>query len=249
MLLWFNHDITFITSANNALAHICYITNYARKKDTSQYQRIMGTAFVKSVYDESQSSSDIIGFDINVGLPNKFSLRAFNRLVYNREISGPLIANLLLRLPKYYTMPRDVRSINIGLLYNRFSKIALGRYNHVRDKDNYVVLQQQTNTLPSLLDYYFVRETRLRNFCLFDYIWVIIVILCKKKQVNDIDFADDYRNGTFFVHHHITKGKSAIVKLVGYLYDNMDSDDDVSIDNSNFWNDNITMLLLTLFVP
>ncbi len=146
-------------------------------------------------------------------------------------------------------MPCDVRSIDIELLRSRFSEIALGRYNHARDGDNFVVLRQQTDTPLSLLDHYSTKGTRLRNFCLYDYVQVIIVIPRKRKQVNDFDFADDHRNGTSFVQRHITKGKPAIVKLLGRLYDNMDSNDDVSIINSNSRNDNIAMVLLTLFVP
>ncbi len=83
MLLRSNHDITFIASANNALALIYYITNYATKGDVSQYQRIMGAAFVKNAYDESQPPSNTTSPDTNVGLPDKFALRAFNRLAYN----------------------------------------------------------------------------------------------------------------------------------------------------------------------
>ncbi len=140
LLLRSNHNITFIASANNTLALIYYITNYTTKGDISQYQRIMGAAFVKNTYDESQSPSNTTTLDTNIGLPEKFALRAFNRLAYDREISGPLVASLLLGLLEYYTMPCDVRSINIGLLRSRFSEIALGRYNHARDGDNFVVL-------------------------------------------------------------------------------------------------------------
>ncbi len=140
MLLWSNYDITFIASANNVLALIYYIINYATKGDASQYQRIMDTTFVKNTYDESQPPSNTTSSNTNIGLPDKFALRAFNRLAYDREISGPLVASSLLGLPKHYIMPCDVRSINIGLLYSRFSEITLSRYNHARDRDNFVVL-------------------------------------------------------------------------------------------------------------
>ncbi len=140
LLLWSNHNIIFISSANNAFTLIYYITNYAIKRDDSQYQTIMNAVFVKSAYDKSQPPSNTTSPDINVGIPNKFALRAFNRLAYDQEISGPLIASLLLRLPEYYTMPCDVKSINIGLLRSRFSEIALGCYNYNRDGDNFVML-------------------------------------------------------------------------------------------------------------
>ncbi len=239
----------FIVCVNNALALIYYITNYATKWDVSQYRRIMSAAFVKSAYDESQIPSNTTSPDTNIGLPDKFAVRAFNRLAYDREISGPLVASSLLGLPKHYIMPCDVRSINIGLLRNCFSEIALGHYNHARDGDNFVVLRQQTDTPLSLLDHYFARGTCLQNFCLYDYVWVIIVIPHKRKQVNDFNFADNHRNGTSFMQRHITKGKPAIVKLLGCLYDNMDSNNDVSIDDSNSRNDDSAIVLLALFVP
>ncbi len=78
---------------------------------------------------------------------------------------------------------------------------------------------------------------------------MIIVIPHKRKQVNDFYFTNDHKNGTSFVQRHITKSKPAIVKLLGRLYDNMDSNDDVSINNSNSRNDDIGMVLLALFIP
>ncbi len=140
MLLWSNHNIILIVSASNTLALIYYITNYATKRDASQYKRIMGTTFMKSAYDELQPPSNTTNPDINIGLSDKFALRAFNRLAYDQEINKPLVTNLLLGLPEHYTMPYDIRSINIGLLHSRYSEIALGCYNHARDRDNFVVL-------------------------------------------------------------------------------------------------------------
>ncbi len=78
---------------------------------------------------------------------------------------------------------------------------------------------------------------------------MIIIILHKRKQVNDFNFADDHRNGTSFVQRHITKSKLAIIKLLVRLYDNMDSNDDVSIDDNNSRNEDIAIVLLALFVP
>lgn len=72
----------FIASTNNALALIYYIINYAKKWNASQYQRIMGAAFVKSAYNKSQLPSDTTSPDNNVGLSNKFALKVFNKLAY-----------------------------------------------------------------------------------------------------------------------------------------------------------------------
>ena len=43
----------------------------------------MGAAFVKSAYDQSQTTNDTTTTDTIVGVPDKFALRAFNRLAYD----------------------------------------------------------------------------------------------------------------------------------------------------------------------
>ncbi len=52
-LIRLNHDINFIPSNVKALALVCYITNYATKGDCSQYQRVMGAAFVQNAHDKA----------------------------------------------------------------------------------------------------------------------------------------------------------------------------------------------------
>ena len=209
----------------------------------------MSAAFVKTAYDQSQTTNNTTTINTIVRVPDQFALRAFNRLAYDREISRPLVASSLLGLPEHYIMPYDVKSINIGLLCSRFHEFAVDGYNQTRDRDNLVVLWQETNTPSSLLDHYSARRACLQNFCLYDYVWVINRILCKKCQPNDIKFADYHRNAKLFVQHHITKNKPSLVKLLGRLYDNMDDEDDLSIDNSNSKNDNIALVLLGLFIP
>lgn len=100
----------------------------------------MGAVFVKSTYNDLKPPSNTTSLDTNVDLPDTFALKAFNRLAYDQEISGSLIASLLLELLKYYTIPCDVKSINIGLLSGRFLEIALGHYNHIKDRDNFLIL-------------------------------------------------------------------------------------------------------------
>ena len=59
---------------------------------------------------------------------NKFALRVFNQLAYDREISGPLVANYLLGLPNHYTLSDNVKSINLVILRKRFPEFALHIY-------------------------------------------------------------------------------------------------------------------------
>lgn len=83
LLLRFNHDIIFIAFTNNIFIPIYYITNYTTKKDASQYQKIIRAVFVKNVYNQLQISNNTTIIDIIIGVPNKFALKAFNRLAYN----------------------------------------------------------------------------------------------------------------------------------------------------------------------
>lgn len=208
----------------------------------------MGATFVKNTYDQLQTINDTITINIIVRVFDKFALKVFNRLAYNWEISGPLVANSLLGLSKHYTILYDIKSINIKLLRTCFHKFTLNKYNQTKDGDNFVVLQQQTDTLSSFLNYYSAKRTRLQNFCLYDYIWVINIILCKKRQPNDIKFADYYKNAMSYMQCHIIKNKPFLVKLLSCLYNNIDNDDDLSINNSNSKNNDIVLVLLSLFI-
>lgn len=129
LLLQSNYNIIFIASANNAFAVIYYITNYTTKKDASQYQRIIDAAFMKNTYNQLQITNNTITIDIIMGIPDKFTLRAFNKLVYNWEIIGFFIANSLLGLSKHYTIPCNIKSINVGLVDSCFHEYVLDGYN------------------------------------------------------------------------------------------------------------------------
>lgn len=52
----------------------------------------MGIVFVKKTYDDIQLFINVI---IHV-IPDKFALKVFNHLVYNRKISGLLVIRYLL---------------------------------------------------------------------------------------------------------------------------------------------------------
>ncbi len=56
---------------------------------------------------------------------DKFALRTFNRLPYNRQISGPLVASYLLGLLANYTLSDNIKSINLATLRKCFLKFAM----------------------------------------------------------------------------------------------------------------------------
>lgn len=116
---------------------------------------------MKNAYDKSQTANDTNSSTIEVRLPDKFALRAFNRFAYDRKISGPLVASTLLGLPDQYTLPCDVKSINIGSFHDRFPELALHGYNQALNEDDVLRLCQQTNTPFTIFDHYSAQGTWL----------------------------------------------------------------------------------------
>ncbi len=247
-ILHTNHDITFVVSFNNALAFIHYITNYATKGDCSQYQRIMGAAFVKKAYDEVQSTANIT----TQVEPDKFALRAFNRLAYDREISGPLVASYLLGLPDHYTLSNNVKFINLALFCKQFPEFAPYTYEAMADVDDLVRLWRQTSAPSTMFDHYWGRSSKLQNFCLFVYICVISIYPRKLAISGDIEFASSHLNSLTHVQRHFTKsGSQAEVKLLGPLFDNDGVGKIIPVDGPETPEglNNIAVILLVLFVP
>ncbi len=105
---------------------------------------------MKKAYYDMQSSANVI---TNMP-PNKFTLRAFNRLAYEREISGPLIASYLLRLPDHYTLSDNVKSINLTILRKCFPEFALHIYETRSTVDDLLQLRHQTSAPPTIFDHY-----------------------------------------------------------------------------------------------
>ncbi len=66
----------------------------------------MGAAFVRNAFEVAiaRLGDENPAKQIRFVSVDKFALCAFNRLAYDREISGLLAAISLLGLPKYYTL-------------------------------------------------------------------------------------------------------------------------------------------------
>ncbi len=243
-----NHDVTFIASSNNALALIYYITNYATKGDCSQYQRIMGAAFVNKAYDDMQSSANVI---TNMP-PDKFALRAFNCLAYNREISGPLVGSYLLELPDHFTLSDNVKSINLAIFRKRFPEFALHIYKNRSTVNDLLRLRCQTSAPPTMFYHSRCRGSRLQNFCLFVYMRVISIYPQKLAISSNIEFDSSHLKNQSQVQWHFTKsGSQAEFKLLGPLFDNDGLGDIISADDPKIAEgyNNIAVILLALFVP
>ena len=150
--------------SNNALALIYYIINYSTKTDCTQYQPIIGAAFVKKAYNDIQLLSTNV---ITYVAPDKFALRAFNHLAYNQEINDPLVISYLLGLPNYYTLLDNVKYINLTLVQKRFPKFALHIYKLRLAIDHFVRLQRQKSTSLTMFYHHSCWRNRFQKFLYF----------------------------------------------------------------------------------
>ncbi len=184
--------------------------------------------------------------------PDKFAFRAFKRLAYDREISGPLVVSYLLGLPDHYILSNNVKSINLALLRKRFPESALHTYEAMADVDDLVRLRCQTSAPSTTFDHYWGRGSKLQNFCLFIYMRVINIYPRKLAISSDIEFVSSHPNSLTHVQRHFTKPRSqAEVKILGPLFDNDGIGEIIPVDRPETpegLND-IAVILLTLFVP
>lgn len=81
----------------------------------------MRVVFMKQANDNMQLFENVI---IYVAL-DKFAFRAFNCLVYNRDISSFLITCYLRKLPNHYTLSNNIKSINLAIFGKRFLRVCI----------------------------------------------------------------------------------------------------------------------------
>lgn len=138
-----------------------------------------------------QPSANIITY---VAL-RKFALRAFNCLVYNRNISGPLLASYLFELPNHYSLLNNVKSINLAIFQKYFSKFVLHIYDKPRSNiDNFIQLWHQTSTFPTIFDHHYCWGSTLQKFCFFVYIYIISIYSQKLANSSDIESKSSHQN-------------------------------------------------------
>lgn len=156
VLTRFNHDINFIPSNVKALVLVYYTTNYATKDNCSQYQCIIGTTFIWKVYEEIADQKMTHGLTETIWVMdiNKFALRAFNCLTYDHKISWPLVANMLLSLPKYYSLQRAITRVNLRVLCGRFSKVIFETVDEKDIVDSFVWFGKSLDIPSSFFDDY-----------------------------------------------------------------------------------------------
>ncbi len=87
-------------------------------------------------------------------LLDKFALRVFNYLIYDREISSPLVASYLLELPDHYTLLDNLKSINLAILQKRLLEFILRIYETRSTVNVLLQLRYQMSALSTMFDHY-----------------------------------------------------------------------------------------------
>ena len=215
-----NHDINFLPTKMKALAIIHYITNYATKGDCSQYQRIMSAAIVRKAYEDAQSKATATGSSLPVRHADldKFALRTFNRLAYEREVSGPLAASCLLDLPDHYSHDISLRRINLNLLRSRFVSIIFHGSTILQSSDDDATFTGFVQPPACMFEHYRCRGIHLSEFCLYAYFATISVVRRKGSSGQLFEFEESYPHKLKLIQKHHTKpGSEFLVALIGTL--------------------------------
>lgn len=203
---------------------------------------------MKKAYDKVQSIVNIITY---VG-PDKFALKVFNCLVYDREMSGLLVASYPLRLFDHYTLSNNVKFINLVLFRKRFPEFGLRIYEAIVDVDDLVRLRHQISAPSTTFDQYWGQGSKLQKFSIFVYMCVISIYPRKLAISSNIEFVFSHANNLTHVQQYfIKRGSQAEFKLLGPLFDNNSVGKIIPADGPETpegLND-IAIIFLALFVP
>jgi hypothetical protein len=254
-LLRSNHDIQFIPTGAKALAAVYYITNYATKYEVSQYQLITTAAVVKRALEEAESTVDPTIEQQRIrrqGL-DKFALRAFNRLSGDQEISGPQAASYILDLPDYYTLPTQVRRLNLYQFRSRFKYIAglaPGTFTH---EDEVARFTGADGRPCNILDHYQFRGPLLLSFCLYEYAKLVTIKRKSLATSEDIPFTPDHPNSERQIQNYSEKTSinTYLVAFIGSLSENQPLEDRIRGGHPETvaMQNDLAEILLALLVP
>jgi Helitron helicase-like domain at N-terminus len=186
-----NQDLSFLATRAKALALLYYITNYATKDEASTYQMVMTAAMMRKTLEQAGKASDPSDAEriaLEKGMRN-FSLRVFNRMSHDKEVSGVKVASSLLQLPGYYTPPTELRRINLYYLRRRFQTLIQRSDDEEGTlNEEQVTINLNRNFRASVFDDYRWRSSGLKDLCLYEYIKVIKKREAEHRTGGDLDF-------------------------------------------------------------
>jgi hypothetical protein len=187
-----NHDISWIPTVTKCLALIYYLTNYATKDDVSPYQMLVKAALLKQSIEKAKATQTPDATDMRFRKMDmdQFTLRCFNTLSHDREISGVQIANSLLQLPTYYTTNYNFVQVNLWWL-RRYVRTAIEPIRSLSDNSSESIGEEQCafqpkDTAPvSRFDNYKWRGPDLARLTFFEYCMLVQI-----KKRSDVATSD-----------------------------------------------------------
>ena len=254
-----NHDISWIPTVAKSLSLIYYITNYAAKDDVSPWQMVAKAALLKQSLEKAKLADHPTEADLRLrekGM-NNFTLRCFNALAHDREVSGVQVASTLLHLPSYYTVNYNFVSVNLWWLRQYVRAMTHPQQPQTQSASGPFGEEACTykvgDTAPvSLFNNYKWRGRDLACLTFFEY--CMLVRMRDKQRATTTDFDFDSVHPRYTTHKQRLAQKPAHVATVtfkGLLTQFQTAEDSISGGHpatEAILND-VAEILLGLFVP
>lgn len=246
-----NHDILFIPTGDNAWKAAFYMTNYGTKDDMKMHELVMSAAIYKAVIEKQEEESSKGEYDWS-----KFTMRVYNRLQKKTQLSGSVIANILLGYDNYFSNNLNTKYINLFALKKKICNIMRnsGRM-EIQEHNEYKVFLPANihQDRPSRkFDNYKHRGTAWADFSLYEYTAQVSKrskVSCKLKRV--IPFSLEHPQVSTHIQVEALKSSQYMTpNLFGKLTEFEDCQDRDTGDRPNMTviENNICETLISLFV-
>jgi hypothetical protein len=249
-----NQDLSFLATRAKALALLYYITNYATKDEASTYQMVATAAMIRKALEQAEHASNPTNEEkiaLQKGMLN-FSLRVFNRMSHDKEVSGVQVASSLLQLPEYYTPKTELHRINLYYLRRRLEGIIKRSDDDDGRNEEQVTVKLNGTVHASIFDDYRWRGPHLKALCLYEYVKIIRKRPAENRIGSDIDF--DMNHPEHGTRTQVVCGPGSVrrtVALVGQLSKYQHHEDGVQGGHPETlaMRNDLAANLLALFVP
>lgn len=148
------------------LTLIHYITNYGKKSNYNQYQRVMAPAMVRKAFKDNDKNPTLT-FTNYTPILDKFALKACNQLSHNHEVNGLLVASYLLDLLDHYFLKAIIKSIKINLLKIKFPLIMSNQ--NFNQSNNIISINNNKVKLCLIYKYYAYCGLTFKKISIYEY--------------------------------------------------------------------------------
>ena len=117
---------------------------------------------------------------------DKFALKIFNRLSYDRKINRLLAVNFLLDLPDHYSLKVPIKTVNIILFNTKFQLILSSQY--FSQSDNIICIDSGKVRLYLMYKHYTHYSHIFEKISIYEYFQFFIIIKQSQQQHMDYNF-------------------------------------------------------------